>query len=171
MHYVAIVGEEERQVEVTELSPGRFQIIMDGRTLQVDARAVSDATLSLLHEHQGYEVAAEAGAAAGAGEDLFLRGHVVNVEVLDLRNLRLRKAQAVAESPDGPVSVTAPMPGKVVAVLVREGEEVAEGQGLLVVEAMKMENELRAPRAGRVTNLTAQEGAAVDAGVSLCVVE
>jgi biotin carboxyl carrier protein len=63
------------------------------------------------------------------------------------------------------------MPGKVVRVLVREGDEVEEGQGLVVVEAMKMENEIPAPRAGRVSAVKARPGLAVEAGATLVVVE
>jgi biotin carboxyl carrier protein len=70
----------------------------------------------------------------------------------------------------GPARLAAPMPGKVVRVLVAPGQEVREGQGLVVVEAMKMENELRAPRAGRVVDLPAREGQAVESGALLAVV-
>jgi len=67
--------------------------------------------------------------------------------------------------------VTAPMPGRLVKVLVEVGQEVAEGQGLVVMEAMKMENELRAPRAGRVKEIHARERQAVDSGALLVVLE
>jgi biotin carboxyl carrier protein len=71
---------------------------------------------------------------------------------------------------DGPVLLTAPMPGRVVRVLAAEEQEVDAGQGLVVIEAMKMENELKAPRKGRVSEVTVQEGQAVDAGALLVVV-
>jgi biotin carboxyl carrier protein len=71
----------------------------------------------------------------------------------------------------GPVRITAPMPGKLVRVLVRPGDEVAAGQPLVVIEAMKMQNELRAPRATRVKELTAGEGQAVETGALLVVLE
>jgi biotin carboxyl carrier protein len=71
---------------------------------------------------------------------------------------------------EGPQRVDAPMPGKVVRVLVKQGDEVAEGQGLVVVEAMKMENELKSPKAGKVVELHAVEGAAVESGAKLVVV-
>ncbi|HEY5675844.1 MAG TPA: biotin/lipoyl-containing protein, partial [Myxococcales bacterium] len=66
--------------------------------------------------------------------------------------------------------ISAPMPGKVVKVLVKVGDEVKDGQGLVVVEAMKMENELKSPKAGKVTELHAVEGAAVESGAKLAVV-
>jgi len=71
----------------------------------------------------------------------------------------------------GPARITAPMPGKLVRVLVEPGQDVAAGEGLVVVEAMKMENELRAPKAGRVKDVPVKEGQAVEAGALLVVVE
>ncbi len=169
MRYVALIGDQEREVELTELAAGRYQLSMNGRTLQLDARHVSDTTLSLIWDQQAFNVELEA-APNGKGENILVRGHVVNVEVLDLRTLRLRRAQEVKAVHDGPAEVTAPMPGKVVDVLVRDGQEVNEGQGLIVVEAMKMENELRSPRAGVVRDLRVRKGDTVEGGVSLCVV-
>jgi len=170
MHYVAIVNGEERQVEITEVAPFRYRVTMDGRTLEEDAPALRDDSLSLLLGHQAYSVESEQDP-GGQGENLLVRGHLVHVEVLDMRKIRLRHAQSLALTHDGPRQVTAPMPGKIVAVLVREGDQVASGQGLLVVEAMKMENELRSPKAGVVRQLAAQPGAAVEGGAVLCVVE
>jgi biotin carboxyl carrier protein len=169
MRYVALLNGEEHQVEIVEVSPNRFQLTIDGRTLEVDARAVQDTTLSLLHDNSAYNIESEVNPAGG--ETVLVRGHQVTVEVLDLRSMQLRRAQEVATGPAGPAEIAAPMPGKVVAVLVKDGEQVEEGQGLVVVEAMKMENELRSPRAGVVKNLSVEEGAAVDGGVALCVVE
>ena len=71
----------------------------------------------------------------------------------------------------GPARIAAPMPGKLIRILVDEGAEVAAGDGLVVIEAMKMENELRAPRGGKVKQVAVQEGQAVEAGALLVVVE
>ncbi|MEK7706300.1 MAG: biotin/lipoyl-containing protein [Myxococcota bacterium] len=169
MHYAAIVDGAEHQVEIIEVAANRFQVVIDGRTLEVDAQAVGETTLSLLHGSEAYNIESEK--LADGSENLLVRGHIVRSEVLDLRRLRLRQAQASAAGPEGPVTITSPMPGKVVAVLVAEEQQVEQGQGLLVIEAMKMENELRSPRAGTVRKLVAKEGAAVEGGAVLCVVE
>lgn len=169
MQYVAIVNGNERNIEIVEVGHERYRVTMDGRAMEVDARALNDTTLSVLLDDHAYNIESER--TADGAQNLLVRGEVVNVEVLDLRKVRLRKVQESAAGEGGPVEITSPMPGKVVAVLVKDGQEVAEGQGLMVVEAMKMENELRAPRAGVVKNLKAKEGAAVDGGAVLCVVE
>ena len=93
---------------------------------------------------------------------------VYPLEILDERKLRLRRAAGKFTS-EGPQRIDAPMPGKVTRVLVKVGDEVQEGQGLLVVEAMKMENELKAPQAGTVRELTVAEGQNVDSGAQLLV--
>ncbi len=169
MHYVAIINGEEREVEIVELSPGRFQLTMNGRRVEVDAQAVSPTTLHFLADHRAYNIEIERD--KKGGDNLLVRGHVLHVEVNDLRTMRLRRAQTSASGPGGPAPISSPMPGKVVAVLVKDGQAVVEGQGLVVVEAMKMENELRAPRAGTVSKLTAKEGSAVEGGAVLCVIE
>ena len=168
MHYVALMDGREYEVEVTEIAAHRYRVVVDGKTLDVDAAVVGETTLSLIHEGRAYTIESER--REEGGENLLVRGHIVPVEVLDLRRMRLRQAQASTLGADGPVEIRSPMPGKVVAVLVQEGAEVQEGQGLVVVEAMKMENELRSPRAGVVQRLTAREGEAVDGGAVLCVV-
>lgn len=169
MQYVAMVNGSERNIEIIEVGHERYRLTMDGRSMEVDARALNDTTLSVLLDDHAYNIESER--TADGTQNLLVRGEVVTVEVLDLRKVRLRKVQEQAAGEGGPIEITSPMPGKVVAVLVKDGQEVAEGQGLIVVEAMKMENELRAPRAGVVKSLKAKEGAAVDGGAVLCVVE
>lgn len=177
MHYAAIVGglaeggegENEHEVEVQEVAPGQYRVHLGGRWIEVDARATSASTLSFMMDNHTYNIEFEKNPAGG--ENLLVRGHVVHVEVLDLRKMRLRKVQAQAGGAEGPTTIASPMPGKVVAVLVEEGQQVVKGQGLVVVEAMKMENELKAPRDGVVKNLSATVGSPVDGGAALCVVE
>ncbi|MBC7795069.1 MAG: biotin/lipoyl-binding protein [Clostridia bacterium] len=169
MHYVAIVNGVERQVEIVEVGPERYRFILDGRVIDVDARAINETNMSIVLDDHAYNIESER--VADGSQNLLLRGEVVSVDVLDLRKSRLRKVQEGARSDGGPAEITSPMPGKVVAVLVKEGQEVTQGQGLIVVEAMKMENELRSPRAGIVRELKAKEGAAVDSGAALCTVE
>ena len=106
--------------------------------------------------------------AEGARGEMLVNGIPLAVEVFDPRGLRGRRAGA---SSAGRQEVAAPMPGKVVRVLVAPGDAVEAGQGLVVVEAMKMQNEMKSPKAGRVTEVRTRSGAAVIAGEALVVVE
>jgi biotin carboxyl carrier protein len=112
-----------------------------------------------------HEIAIEA---RGRGKRfVHVDGHVVPVTVLAPG--RGRAGGGTAANATGPIAIVSPMPGRIVKVLVAEGETVAARQGLVVVEAMKMENELRAPRAGTVAEVRVREGAPVEANVVLVV--
>ena len=106
---------------------------------------------------------------AGGLLTVHVNGTPVPVERRSRR--RATAAGAAADTTNGPVSIAAPMPGRVVKVLVSPGDSVAARQGLIVIEAMKMENELRAPRAGIVTAVKVAPGAPVEAGIVVVVIE
>jgi biotin carboxyl carrier protein len=99
---------------------------------------------------------------------VFIDGYRFEVEVQDPRRWSRHTSKAGIE---GRLEVTAVMPGKIVRLLVAEGDKVETGQGLLVVEAMKMQNEMKAPKPGRVVSLSAREGATVTAGEVMAVIE
>jgi biotin carboxyl carrier protein len=104
----------------------------------------------------------------GASGEVLVNGWPVQVEVFDPRSLRGRKS---AGSSGGRVEISAPMPGKVMRVLAVPGDVVEAGQGLVVVEAMKMQNEMKSPKAGRVVEVRTRADAAVVAGEALVIVE
>ena len=106
---------------------------------------------------------------AGGQLTVHVNGTPVPIERRSRR--RATAAGTAADTTNGPVSIAAPMPGRVVKVLVSVGDSVAARQGLIVIEAMKMENELRAPRAGTVSAVNVVPGAAVEAGVVVVVIE
>ena len=102
---------------------------------------------------------------------LWLDGHVYEVEALDERARAIRDLSAAAAGPAGPAPLVAPMPGLIVRVTVAEGDEVQAGQGVVVMEAMKMENELRAAGKGRVKRVLVSPGTAVEKGAVLVEME
>lgn len=101
--------------------------------------------------------------------EVTLRGLNYAIKLTDPK--RLRSAQSGAENDKGTARIVAPMPGKVVRVLVKAGAEVDAGAGILVVEAMKMQNEMKTPKAGHVVSINAQAGSTVNAGDVLAVIE
>ena len=174
MKYHAVVAGKDRLVEVVPHGSAYRVAIHDGanegpdpRVLVVDAVHLGGDAMSLLVNGRSVRCEIEPGK---DGRVAVLVGDEVHpLEILDERRLRLRGAGGKFAT-EGPQRVEAPMPGKVVRVLVKQGQQVQEGEGLVVVEAMKMENELRSPKSGVVTELHAQEGQPVEAGAKLAVV-
>lgn len=153
-----------RTVQVEKVGD-RFTITIDGRTHVVDATEVEPGRWSLLMDGScaSHDVRVRT---RGPGEmSVKVNGASIAVGLRDPR--RSRHAHAAA---DGPARIVAPMPGKIVRLLVGPGDAVAVRQGLVVVEAMKMENELRAPRAGTVSEVAVQEGAVVEVGAVLVTI-
>ncbi|HEV2827178.1 MAG TPA: biotin/lipoyl-containing protein, partial [Pyrinomonadaceae bacterium] len=101
--------------------------------------------------------------------DVTVRSQDYAVTLIDLK--RLRSGQMSAAHHAGAAEIVSPMPGKIVRVLVEAGAKVAAGSGVIVVEAMKMQNEMKAPKAGVVISINANEGATVNAGDVLAVIE
>jgi biotin carboxyl carrier protein len=163
MMFEAAVDGRTLRVEVRGKS-GRYTVILDGRPLEVDLVETGAHFLSLLIGGRSHEVGLRA---TPRGYSVTLDHEVLEVELQAAGRGALPQARAAA----GPLRVTAPMPGKLVRLLVEAGQAVEAGQGLVVVEAMKMENELRATRAGRVRELLVREGQAVETGALLVVVE
>ena len=100
--------------------------------------------------------------------EISVNGRVFEVEVIDPRSFRGRQSNGAG---GGKRTITAPMPGRVISILVEAGQTVEAGQGLIVVEAMKMQNEMKAPQAGTVTHIKTSVGATVTAGDVLLVME
>ena len=166
MRYHAILGGKERLVDVTQEGSG-YRVSIGGKVLHVDAVHLQGFAVSLIAGTRSARCDIEPGK---DGKLSVLVGETVfPLELLDERRLRLQRAGSKFGT-EGPQRIDAPMPGKVVRVQVKVGDEVTEGQGLVVVEAMKMENELKSPKAGKVTELHAVEGAAVESGAKLVVV-
>lgn len=159
-----------RQVRIERDGPPdhRYRLTVDGRPRVVDAVGVEDDTLSLVlpgDGHASYEVGFADGLLPNEVAVYMHRGTLHAV----VNGRRSRRAAQAAGA--GLQRVIAPMPGKVLRVLVKPGDEVAGRQPLVVVEAMKMENELSAARPGRVKDVAVQEGVSVEAGRLLVVVE
>ena len=161
-------------VEAEPAHPGRFRVTWDGATRVVDARVVErtgrEALLSLV-QLDGTASSREVRCVeSGTGGELAVHaGGVAWRTVVNGR--RAAGAAGAAGGGDGEERVTAPMPGKVVRILVAPGEQVAARQPVVVVEAMKMENEMSASRAGTVKEIPVEEGVSVDAGRVLAVIE
>lgn len=180
MIFEVATGERVRTVSVVRKG-ALLHVELDGRVHVVDARRVNDLAVSLLVQ-SGTDstpvrsIDASFAAQAVTGDfDVHVAGRTVPVQIRpstwQTRHGAPSALKAGQLSGSGPQRVTSPMPGKIVRVLVEAGDQVVAKQGLVVVEAMKMENELRAARDGRVRELSVVPGQSVDAGTVLLVVE
>jgi biotin carboxyl carrier protein len=147
---------------------GRFVVRVDDREWTIDVARIDAHTLSMLVGTSSYDVSVVANPASGHLSVSV--GAVVLDASLNGRRRRRSRPEDTGHAADGPQQLKAPMPGKIVRVLVKPGEAVRLRQPLVVIEAMKMENELRAGSDGVVSELYVEEGQSVDAGVLVAVV-
>jgi len=160
---IAIDGKSHR-LDLNHVED-RWTCRLDGRDIEVDAVLARPDVLSLRIGNLAYEVKCE----RVAGDlHLWVGSARYSVQVRDPRSLRGRSHSA---DDQGPRKLTAPMPGKVVRVLVGPGVQVDAGAGVLVVEAMKMQNEIKSPKKGTIQKILVREGSAVNAGDVLAIVE
>jgi biotin carboxyl carrier protein len=166
MKYEVRIGGKTRVVELSRNSE-RWSVVLDGKSLDADAVEVAANTFSILIEGESWEVRV----APKPDGSLVLHTGIAEfiAEVEDPRAWRGRRHGAMEA--EGRQQITAPMPGKVVRILKNAGVAVEAGEGLLVVEAMKMQNEIRSPKRGKVEKILVKEGQAVNAGEVLAWVD
>jgi biotin carboxyl carrier protein len=160
-------GDTTQRVELSEVGEGVYDLKIDGLMVRVDAAKSGRTIYSVIEDGKQFEAMVEERGAHGF--DILVNGRLFHLEAVDERSkLLAQQARSLAE---GPQSVEAQMPGKVVKVSVVAGAEVSEGEGVMVVEAMKMENEIASPIDGVVKELPVAEGQTVETGQVLFVVE
>jgi biotin carboxyl carrier protein len=136
----------EREADWVEVAPGVYSILIDGQSHEAH---VTTASADGVHNNRW-------------AINLGTRNYAIGV-----RDPRRRRHSSAGNGLEGPQEILAPMPGRIVKVLVKENQEVGQGAGLLVIEAMKMQNELRAPRSGRVEKIYVREATGVETGSRL----
>ena len=166
---VHLEGTSGKRQHVVELERGgeNFRVILDGHPVDADVVKVAASSVSILLDGQSFEV--HVTPALEGKLKLQSGAHEFTAEVQDPRAWRGRKHGRLEA--EGRQQVLVPMPGKVIRLLVKEGETVQAGQGLIVIEAMKMQNEIRSPKSGKVERLLTKEGQTVNVGEVLAWVE
>ena len=163
MKISARTGTRVHEVTV-ERHDGSYVLEIDGNRRTVDALKLEGDFYSILMEGRSYEVSVE------ADGDRYIVRHGAAEQIVALTDPG-RRAREERGATEGPQNVVTVMPGKVVRLLVGEGETVAAGQGVVVVEAMKMENEITSPKNGTVAAIKVAPGQAVEVGATLVVVD
>jgi len=165
MIYEVTIAEKVYRVELVRTEQ-EWKCKLDGRELPLDVVAAQDGMLSLLLQGKSYGVKHET---VGADFNVVVGQESFSASVRDPRSFRSRRRSGASEQ--GLMKIKAPMPGKVVRILAPAGSQVEIGQSVVVIEAMKMQNELKAPKTGVVKKISVAEGAAVEAGQALAEVE
>ena len=167
MAFIAKLGEQTYTVEIEEIGKSVYRVSVDGNEFLVDGKKTGRTNYSLIVDNRSFEIEVD------NTEDeyrVLVDGRNYHVNLVDERRMRVGGAQSGLQL-QGRQKVSVPMAGKVTAVLVSEGDLVEKGQGLIIVEAMKMENEVRSPIAGEVKEIKMKAGDAVEGGALLAIVE
>jgi len=167
MNYVASIGEREVKVTVEDLGGASYKVAIDGVEHVVDAHKVASQLWSVLYGDASFMV----DVTQLPTEDFEVLIHGDCHKFALMNEQRRAMARAGGKGSAGKAMVSSPMPGKVVKLLVAEGQEVEAGQGVIVVEAMKMENELKSALPGKVKEIFVKEGDVVESGAKLLLVE
>jgi biotin carboxyl carrier protein len=167
MAFIAKLGEQSYSVEIEEISKSLYRVAIDGNEFLVDGKKTGRTNYSLIVDNRSFEIEVD-----NSGDEyrVLVDGRNYHVHLVDERRVRVGGGQSDIQL-QGRQKVSVPMPGKVIAVLVSEGDSVERGQGLVIVEAMKMENEVRSPIAGEIKEIKVKPGEAVEGGAVLVVVE
>jgi biotin carboxyl carrier protein len=161
MKYIATVGEQTFEVEINS----EDELLLNGRRLMVDFESSSGQHVySLLLDGKSYEAYVTP---SDTSMQVLLQGQLFQVDVEDERQLRLRRASGAQVVASGEIQLRAPMPGLIVAVLAEEAQQVAKGDNLVILESMKMQNELKAPRDGAVSRIRVKPGDSVEQNQAL----
>ena len=156
MRYITTVDSKEYLVEIID----EKHIIINGKTYEVDFESVSGQPVySLIVDGKSHESYVQQG---DDNWQVLLRGRLYPVTVEDEREKRLRAAAGGGVAESGEFHLKAPMPGLVVAIPVEEGQEIKKGQVILILESMKMQNELKSPRDGTIGRIRVKTGESVE---------
>lgn len=164
----ATIEDAEVDVEIRREGADVFATV-DGRDYQLETHPSPAGVTLLTSAGQVFDCRVEGRPLSGQAVDVFVGTDQYAVTLIDPK--RLRGAAAAGPHTDGAARIVASMPGKVVRVLVEQGASVEAGAGIVVVEAMKMQNEMKAPKAGTVTTLNVEVGTTVNGGDVLAVIE
>ncbi len=166
MELIGGLNKKDHKVRIEQEDEGIFTIDIEDRSYRVSCLELMPNLYSILHEDDSYEVRVH------NGKKGFVDAHFdqfsFHVEMTDPMKRLLEESTGGGHK--GELALEAPMPGQVQRILVKEGDEVEEDQGLLVLVAMKMENELGSPKKGKVKEVHVKEGDTVDGGTSLVIV-
>ena len=167
MAFIAKLGDQSYTVEIEENGKSVYRVSVDGNEFLVDGKKTGRTNFSLIVDNRSFEIEVD-----NTDDEyrVLVDGRNYRIHLVDERRVRVGAAQSGLQL-QGRQMVSVPMPGKIIAVLVAIGDAVEMGQGLVIVEAMKMENEVRSPISGEVKEIKVKPGDTVEGGALLVIVE
>ena len=168
--YIAIHDGKETPITIDEIAPDCLRIVSNGKTWEVNLHGAGPNHYSVIHEGRSHDLRFHQN---GPELQAFLGGEHLYFQLDKAGQVKKSKTDTgkSAGKIEGKIELTAQMPGKIVSVAVKKGDIVSEGQGVVVLEAMKMENEMKSPKAGSVTDVRVSPGQSVESGALLVVIE
>ncbi len=167
MTFIAKLGDQNYTVEIEEIGKSLYRVSVDGNEILVDGKKTGRSNYSLIINHRSFEVDVDI---VETEYRVLVDGRSYHIDLVDERRMRVGGFQSGIQL-QGRQNISVPMAGKVIAVLVNEGDQIEKGQGLVIVEAMKMENEVRSPIHAEVKEVKVKAGQAVVSGELLLIVE
>lgn len=169
MKLIAEINDESREVEITRGADSKLTATVDGRVYELEVSEPEPNVYLLKHENRIQQIFVSPNETIGEPSTVNLGNRQYEVKVIDPK--RLRGSAASGGNASGASEIKTAMPGKIVRVLAEVGAEINQGDGVIIVEAMKMQNEMKSPKTGIVKEIRFDEGATVNAGDILAVVE
>lgn len=167
MAYIATLNDEDFRVEIEESEPGRYRVRINDDNYEVDFFEAQQCIYSLIIDHQSYEV--DIDEVDNDSYVVMVKDDHFDIQIIDEKKKKL--AEKLGAGAGERQEIKSPMAGNIWRLLKGQGDIVKEGEVLIILEAMKMENEIRSPIGGLVTSMNAIEGTAVSAGALLCQVD
>lgn len=164
----ATISDSQLEVDVRQQG-SRIIATVAGHRYDLELTRASDQDFLIINEGRVFDCRVDGQVISGSTVNVTIGANRYDITLVDPK--RLRSALGPGAHGEGAAHIVAPMPGKVVRVLVETGEQVKPGQGIVVVEAMKMQNEMKAPKAGAVVSVNVEVGATVNGGDLLAVIE
>jgi biotin carboxyl carrier protein len=168
MKLQAIISDAQVDLEIRRQGSRVFAKV-DGRNYELELQRESDRAYQLLYHSRVFDCRVDGRPESGSKADVIVGTHRHQIVLVDPK--RLRTASAAGAHGQGAARIVAPMPGKIVRLLVEAGQAVEAGHGIVVVEAMKMQNEMKSPKSGTIVSIDVEVGATVNGGDLLAVVE
>lgn len=167
MGYIAFHNNKEYRIDIKQINDSKFEVELDKKKIEVDLIHSEHSLYSLIIEGRSYEVNIDG---VNGNCSIHIDGihYLINV-INEKKKAKIRVSGL--DDVAGKLEVKSSMPGKVIKILVEQGENIEEGQGLVVLEAMKMENEISSPKKGKITSIIVKEGETVKGDVKLLTIE